>query len=105
MMKRWTLLFLVLALATAGAKTYRLTLFETSQLAGAELEPGEYKVEVKDNKAIVTNGSRSVEAPVKVETNGRKFASTSVRYESGDGKYEIQEICLGGTRMRLLIQR
>jgi hypothetical protein len=103
MMKRFLLVFATLALAVASAKTYPVTLFETSVLAGAELKAGDYKLEVKDSKMVVTQGRRSVEAPVKVENGSAKYSSTSVRYSNGDGKFEIKEIRIGGTNMKLVV--
>ncbi|HWQ57061.1 MAG TPA: hypothetical protein VN442_25470 [Bryobacteraceae bacterium] len=102
-MKRLLLVFVTLALAVASAKTYRVTLFEHSVLAGTQLKPGDYKLEVKDSKVVITNGRQSAEAPVTVENANEKFASTSVRYNNGDGQYKIKEIRLGGTTMKLVV--
>lgn len=102
MIKKFVISFAVLALAVASAKTYSVTLFETSVVAGTELKPGDYKVDVKDAKVVISNGKQSIEAPVKVETADKKFGSTSVRYTNGNGKLAIQEIRLGGTKQKLL---
>lgn len=99
---------LLLALTTVGlavasaADSYRITLFQPSVVNGTTLKPGEYKVELKENKAILKNGKDSVEADVKVESSDQKFPSTSVRYNNGDGKYSIEEIRLGGTKTKLV---
>ena len=82
--------------------TYRVNLLQPSVIAGQELKPGEYKIELRDNKAIVTSGKTTVETDVKVETSDTKFSTTSVRYTNGDGKYKVQEIRLGGTNTRLV---
>jgi hypothetical protein len=104
-MTRILLSFATLALAAASAaSSYRVTLFETSQVAGTELKPGEYKITLKDNKAVISKGKTAVEADVKTETADGKFSSTSVRYRNGDGKYRIQEIRLGGTNTRLVFE-
>jgi hypothetical protein len=101
-MNKLLLSFATLALAAASAASHRITLFQPSLLNGSELKPGDYKVEVKDNKAIITRGGDSVEAPVKIETADSKYGSTSVRYANGDGKYRLQEIRLGGTNTKLV---
>jgi len=104
-MIRTLLSFATLALAAASAaSSYRVTLFEASQVAGTELKPGEYKITLKDNKAVISRGKTSVEADVKTETADAKFGSTTVRYRNGDGKYRIQEIRLGGTNTRLVFE-
>ncbi len=104
MTKRILMLFVVLGLAAlASAKSYSLTLFEPSVIAGAELKPGDYTLELKDQKVVIHKGKQSYEASVKVESADSKYSSTSVRYTNGDGKYHVQEIHLGGTNMRLVV--
>jgi hypothetical protein len=101
-MKKLLLAFVVLGVSLVSAKTFDLTLFQPSIVAGTELKAGSYKVEVKDEKAVIRNGRQVAESPVKVENAENKFSSTSVRYNNGDGKYRIQEIRLGGTTMKLV---
>ncbi len=104
MLKRLILAFIVLAVAIASAKTYSLILFQPSVVAGTELKPGEYRLEVQDGKAVIRSGKVRVEAPVKVETVDSKFSSTSVRYAGGEGTARIQEIRLGGTNLKLVFE-
>ena len=102
-MKKVLIAFATVALAVASAAAnYKVTLFQPSVISGTELKPGDYKIEVNDNKVVVKNGKTSVEAAVKIETNGEKFNSTSVRYNSENGKYQVQEIRLGGTNTKLV---
>lgn len=101
MWKRYVVVFLVVALA-AWAKTYTVTLFQPSLVAGAELKPGDYQLDLQDGKVIIKSGKQKVEAAVKVENAESKFSSTSVRYASAEGKSRIQEIRLGGTNLKLV---
>jgi hypothetical protein len=101
-MKKLIFCLATLALTVAAADTYRVNLFQPSVVGSTELKPGEYKVELKDSKVVISKGKTSVEAQVKVENVGSKFSSTSVRYNNGDGKYRIQEIRLGGTTTKLV---
>jgi hypothetical protein len=104
MISRILVLFTVLALAgLASAKSYSITLFEPSVIGGAELKPGEYTLELKDEKVVIKKGKQMSEAAVKVETADSKYSTTSVRYSNGDGKYHIQEIHIGGTNMKLVV--
>lgn len=104
-MKRILLSFATLALAVASAaSSYRITLFQPAMVNGTELKPGEYKVTLRDNKAVLTGGKASVEANVKTETADAKFSSTTVRFLNGDGKYRVQEIRLGGTNTKLVFE-
>jgi hypothetical protein len=93
---------LILALAIASASTHTVTLFQPSVVSGTELKPGDYKLKVESDKAIIQKGREKVEATVKVETGDAKFSTTSVRYTSEAGKYKIREIRLGGTNTTLV---
>jgi hypothetical protein len=102
-MKRKLLLAISVAgLAFASAKSYSIELFQPAMLGNTELAAGTYRVEVVDQKAVVTNGRKHCEAPVKVETADGKYNSTTVRFSNDDGKMHIQEIHIGGSRTRLV---
>jgi hypothetical protein len=104
MINRILVLFTVLALAgLASAKSYSLTLFEPSVIGGTELKPGDYTLELKDEKVVIKKGKQMGEAAIKIETADSKYSTTSVRYSNGDGKYHIQEIHIGGTNMKLVV--
>lgn len=95
-------LFLTIALAVASANTFTVTLFQPSMVAGKELKPGDYKVTVDNEKAIIEKGKEKVEAAVKVENGETKFSTTSVRYTNADGKMKVTEIRLGGTTTKVV---
>ena len=102
-MKKFMLMLATMAVASASAATsYKVTLFQPSVLAGKELQPGVYKVEVKEGSAVLSKGKESVEAPMRSENGEAKFSSTSVRYKNGDGKYRIEEIRFGGTNQKIV---
>jgi hypothetical protein len=102
-MKKIAFGFAVMSLAVASAAdTYRVTLFQPSVVAGKELKPGDYKVTVDGNKAVIRAGKEQVESQVKVESTENKFNATSVRYSNGDGKFKVQEIRLGNTKTKLV---
>jgi hypothetical protein len=103
MTKKFLLSFAILAMsALANAKSFSVTLFQPSIVGGAELQPGEYKLDLNESKVDIHSGKKSAEADVKVENGDQKFSSTSVRYQNGDGKYRVQEIRLGGTKTKLV---
>jgi hypothetical protein len=102
-MKKLIVTFVCLAVMVASAAaTHRVTLFQPSLVSGTELKPGEYKLDLQENKVVIRQGKTSVEAQVKVETGDQKFNSTSVRYAAEGGKYRVQEIRLGGTNTKLV---
>ena len=97
---------LVLCLATASlalAGTHRITLFQNSRLNGTELKAGEYKMEVLGDKIVLQSGKVKVEAPAKMETSDSKYSTNSIRYKSESGKFEIQEIHVGGTKTKVVL--
>jgi hypothetical protein len=87
-------------LAQAADRT--LTLFEPCVVAGTTLNPGDYKVQVDGDKVKLFSKKQSVEATVKVETNGEKYDSNAVRYENAGGARRVTEIRLGGTNTKLV---
>jgi hypothetical protein len=103
-MKKLMLTFATIALATASAASYRVTVYQPSVVGGTELKPGDYKIELKDNKAVIKTGKETVEAPVKVETGDQKFNSTAVRYQNDGGKMKVNEIRIGGTNTKLVFE-
>ncbi len=95
-----------LAVAMGASSSFRLNLLQPSVINGQELQPGEYKVELQDNRVVVNKGKKTVaESPVKVETSGTKYSSTSIRYTNGDGKYKVDEIRIGGTNTRVVFNQ
>jgi hypothetical protein len=100
--KRILVAFLFVVLALASAKTYNVTLYQPSVVAGTELQAGNYKLDLQQDKIVISNGKQSVESAVKVEQSESKFGSTTVRYANADGKLRIQEIRLGGTKTKLV---
>jgi len=105
MVKNVLLGFGSLALAIASAATgYDVTFYETVTVNGTQLKAGNYKVELKENTALIRESSDKktvTEAPVKVQNEDQKFAKTSVRL---DGT-RVDEIRLGGTHTRLVFER
>ena len=102
-MRKVLLFFLVAGLAVASARSYTITLFETATVGTTVLKPGDYKLEVNDQTAVIRQGKVQTESLVKVEEGDTKFAVTAVRYvNDANGKVRIQEIRIGGTKTRLV---
>src|SRR6476469_6936800 len=102
-MKKLIVAFALLGLSLAYAKSFKVVLYEKSMLGSTELKPGEYTIELKDQQVLVKNGKVEAQAAVKVENDSSKYTTTTVRYSNGDGHYKIQEIRLGGTHMKLVV--
>lgn len=101
-----TMLFVCLlaGLALASTKSFTVTLFEPATIGGTELKAGDYKCELQNEKIVLKHGHESAEAAVKVETNAEgKYASTAVTYADANGSHKVQEIRVGGTNMKLVL--
>lgn len=104
-MKKLVLLFSTLALTVASAaeNTYHFTLQEPASVNGTTLKPGDYKIQVEGDKAIVKDGKKTVlEAPAKLETVEHKYSATAVDLDNVDNKARISEIHVGGTKTRIV---
>jgi len=104
MTKRLLLVFAIVGLAVASAKTYTVILPQAAVLGDMQLAPGTYSVEVVDMKALIHNGKMHGEAPVKVETADNKYSTTTVRLNNEEGKMHLQEIHIGGSKTKLVFE-
>ncbi len=103
-MRKFTFPALLLAVAVAfGASAHRITLDKPAVLAGTELKPGDYRLELSDDKVTISNKKTTVDAPAHLESAGDKFRSTTMCCLGDDGKYNLQEIRLGGTNQKVVI--
>src|SRR3954451_8090246 len=100
MLNRIALAFLTAGVMTmSAAGTYKVSLHQDAVVAGKQVKAGDYKIEVKDNTAVLKQGKNTVEVPVKAETSESKFPSTQVQYTEGNN---LQEIRVGGTTTKLV---
>jgi hypothetical protein len=97
---RLGVLALVVASAASGGRP--LTVREPLVINGTELKPGDYRVEVNGNSATFRGDKQTLETSVNVEETPAKIPTTTVRYNTSDGKHRVEEIRLGGTKMKLL---
>jgi len=97
-MKKALLSMVVLgsSLVHAAGSSYHVTLYRTTHLNGTELKSGDCKIEVIGDKALIKQGKTTVEAPVKVESNDKKFVYSTIEYSS-ENPDQIREIRVGGT--------
>lgn len=105
MTKKFLLAFTTAALAISSAATHRITLFQPTQINGTELKPGEYKMEIKDNKVTLLQGKSTVQADVTVQNVENKYNTNAVRYNTAGGRNAVQEIHVGGTKMKLVFDQ
>jgi hypothetical protein len=108
-MKFKTLLVVsAMALSIAGiasAKSWDITLNETTTVGTNQLKAGDYEVKLDGNQAIVTDEAhgKAVKVAVTVEHNAKKFADTEVETVNKDGKDMVHSISLGGSNTKLVL--
>ncbi len=104
MKTRLLVLFACIGLAVASAKGYKVSLYQPVMLGATQLAPGDYKVEVVGDKAVVSNGRVDAQVPVKVETAPSKFRDTTTKLNMDGGKARLAEISIGGTNTKLVFE-
>lgn len=95
-----------LAVASAAPNTYHITLDNAAWVGSTQLKAGEYKIHVEGDKAIITLGKKDVaEVPVKVEQGDHKVMSNQIFMKTDNNRQQVQEIRIGGTTTRLVLQK
>jgi len=104
MQTKLLVLFAAAGLSIASAKSYEITVPDHTQVAGAQVGAGEYKVTVDGATATLKAHNRtSVEAKGTIQSSEKKFDRTAVEISTGsDGTNHIKAIDLGGTNTRLM---
>jgi hypothetical protein len=90
------------AMAVASAaSSYSVTFYQPVMVNGSELKAGDYKLEIKDNTAVLKQGKTVTEAPVKIENDSQKYQRTAVRMNG----MQVEEIRIGGTSTRVVFDK
>jgi len=89
--------------AVGYAATYNVTLLKPTVVAGKTLKPGDYKVEVNNNTAVIRRGKDTAEVKVKTESAEKKFNSTTLKYFKEGETLKLQEIGIGGSTTKLVL--
>jgi hypothetical protein len=110
MFKKVALILAVFALLVSAGTLpsgthYRITLFEPTAVHGTVLQPGEYRLLLAGTQLTVIgeNNKKLLEFTVKVETQDKKFDTTSIQLDTANGQETVTEIRLGGTKTRLVL--
>ncbi|MEO8369990.1 MAG: hypothetical protein ABI806_12385 [Candidatus Solibacter sp.] len=101
-----SMLAAVLCLSSIGlvqAKSHHITLSEPTMAGSTLLPAGNYTVKVEGTNAVLLNMDKdqTYTAPVKVESDAKKFDQTAVLTNSANGESRIQAIEVGGSHERL----
>jgi len=105
MLKR-IVMFGLLAVALASAKTYTFTISDPAQAGNVQLKPGEYHLRLDGTQvALMDEGGHQVDAAATVEESDRKFGQTSVSISDVDGIHRIESVQLGGSTHKVVFQQ
>jgi hypothetical protein len=102
MLRKVVFSFAVLSLALASAKSYTVALSVPAFAGATELKAGAYDVTLSGQNAVIHGAKVDSQNQVRVETVDKKYAMSGVKYTVIDGKKQIQEIYLGGTKTKLV---
>jgi len=106
MLTKFVLAFSILALLVVFAGTVpavaHVTFFKAAVVSGTTLQAGEYRLLIGDNKVTFSIDKKTFDVPAKIEQAPKKFESNEVQYDGGTNQNVVKEICIGGTKTRLL---
>jgi len=102
MVKR-IVMFGLLVVALASAKTYSFTIFDRAQAGTAQLKPGEYRLKLDGAQvALIDMDGRQIDVVATVEQSDVKFDQTSITATDADGIHRILSIQLHGTNNKVV---
>lgn len=97
--------FAALALGVAAAASnYGLNLTDKVWVGDKQLAPGGYKVTINGDKAVIKSGKYVLEVPAKIETSPQKYVESTIATKTEGKKVMLQEIHIGGTTTRIVLQ-
>jgi len=105
MVKR-IVMFGLLAVALASAKTYTFTISDSAQAGNVQLKPGDYHLKLDGAQVVLMDeAGRQLDAAATVEESDRKFGQTSVATSDVDGIHRLDWVQLGGSTHKVVFQQ
>ena len=87
----------------AAASTYDVKLYDSVWVGSTELKKGDYKVEMKGDKAVFMSGKNAIEVPATVSKSDKKFGYTRLETANHDGMDTIEAIDLEDSNTRVTL--
>ena len=100
MIKSLAVLFALATGVAFAASSYHVTLYKPTTINGAQLNPGDCKIELQGDKVVIKQGKTTVESNVSVENAAQKFVLTTVGYSDASSS-QVHDIRLAGTTLKL----
>ncbi len=99
------LIFALLAVSLASAKTYTFTLSETTQAGSTKLKAGQYTLSLEGSKVILKDSSgHNVAATAKVENSDQEYKDTRVSVTNAGQGAQLKSIDVGGSKFRIVFE-
>lgn len=96
---------LALAIASAASNKTSVQITVPTEFGGEVLKPGEYSLEFNDNHATLKSGKHVVQMDARVETESKRFNTTTVRYNTSGTNAHLEEIRIGGTTTKVVFAK
>ena len=84
--------------AIAASNSYHVQIYQDSVIDGKSVKAGDYKIEMQNNKAVLTQGKQTIEVPAHAESGAKKFSSTEIDYSDKT----LREIHVGGSKTKIV---
>jgi len=95
-------LLLSALLAFGAAKTYTVNLTDRYKVQDKVLEPGQYKVVVEGNQAVLKKGKEDILTGARVEEVNTRYRNTAIGTRLEQNTRVLTEIYLGGTNKKVV---
>jgi len=101
---KFGLMFATFALGLIFAAGHQMVISGPTWVNGKELQPGDYKLQVQGNSVTIQGHDTSIQVPAEIQTSAAKHPYTSFRSEHINGKQQLEEVDLGGTKTTILFK-
>ncbi|HTS46902.1 MAG TPA: hypothetical protein VMH05_03100 [Bryobacteraceae bacterium] len=95
---KFGLAFGTLALGLVFAAGHQMIITSPTWLNGKELTPGDYKLQVQGNNVTIKGHEINMQVPAEIQTSAAKHPYTSFRIDNINGKQQLEEVDVGGTK-------
>jgi len=104
MIKRFAALA-ILSVVILSAKSFSFKIPVAAMAGTAQLQAGEYRLNVEGSQATLTSKSgQPIDAKMKIQTAQEQFKQTSVAISEKDGQKRIESIRLKGTNNTVVFE-
>jgi hypothetical protein len=101
---KFAFVFGTFALGLVFAASHQMVISSPTWVNGKELKPGDYKLQMQANSVTIQGHETSIQVPAEIQTSAAKHPYTTFRSETVNGKQQLEEVDLGGTKTTILFK-